>query len=27
MDLLGHCRYIPMMRWFGKQLPAVCRKE
>lgn len=27
MDLLGHCRYIPTMRWFGKQLLAVCRKE
>lgn len=27
MDLLGQCRYIPTMRWFGKQLLAVCRKE
>ncbi len=27
MDLLGLCRYIPTMRWFGKQLLAVCRKE
>lgn len=26
MDLFGHCRYIPTMRWFGKQLFAVCRK-
>jgi ubiquinone/menaquinone biosynthesis C-methylase UbiE len=26
MDLLGHCRYIPTMRWFGKQLLAVCQK-
>ena len=27
MDLLGLCRYIPTMRWFGKQLLAVCRKD
>ncbi len=26
MDLLDHCRYIPTMRWFGKQLLAVCQK-
>ena len=26
MDLFGHCRYIPTMRWFGKQLLAVCQK-
>ena len=26
MDLLAHCRHIPTMRWFGKQLLAVCRK-
>lgn len=26
MDLLGHCRYIPTMQWFGKQLLAVCQK-
>jgi SAM-dependent methyltransferase len=26
MELLGHCRFIPTMRWFGKQLLAVCRK-
>ncbi|HBO46358.1 MAG TPA: hypothetical protein DD670_21010, partial [Planctomycetaceae bacterium] len=26
MSLLGHCRYIPTMQWFGKQLVAVCRK-
>ena len=26
MDLLDHCRYIPTMRWFGKQLLAVCEK-
>lgn len=26
MDILDHCRYIPTMRWFGKQLLAVCRK-
>jgi hypothetical protein len=26
MNLLDHCRYIPTMRWFGKQLLAVCQK-
>lgn len=26
MDLLDHCRYVPTMRWFGKQLLAVCEK-
>jgi ubiquinone/menaquinone biosynthesis C-methylase UbiE len=26
MDLLAYCRYIPTMRWFGKQLLAVCQK-
>jgi SAM-dependent methyltransferase len=26
MNLFDHCRYIPSMRWFGKQLLAVCRK-
>lgn len=26
MDLLGHCRYVPTMQWFGKQLLAVCQK-
>lgn len=25
-DLFDHCRHIPTMRWFGKQLVAVCRK-
>jgi len=27
MEMLDHCRYIPTVRWFGKQLLAVCRKE
>ena len=27
MDLLDNCRFIPYVRWFGKQLVAVCRKE
>ncbi|MDY0167712.1 MAG: hypothetical protein RBS80_14285 [Thermoguttaceae bacterium] len=27
MDLLDQCRYIPTMRWFGKQLLAVCEKR
>lgn len=27
MALYGHCRYIPSLKWFGKQLLAVCRKE
>jgi SAM-dependent methyltransferase len=27
MDRLDHCRYIPTLRWFGKQLVAVCRKR
>lgn len=27
MDLLDHCRYIPTMRWLGKQLLAVCEKR
>jgi len=26
MDVLEHCCYIPSLRWFGKQLVAVCRK-
>ncbi len=26
MDVFNHCRYIPTMRWFGKQLLAVCEK-
>ena len=26
MDILENCRYIPTLRWFGKQLVAVCRK-
>lgn len=26
MDVFGHCRYIPSLRWFGKQLLAVCQK-
>jgi ubiquinone/menaquinone biosynthesis C-methylase UbiE len=26
MDLFDHCRYIPTMRWFGKQLLVVCEK-
>jgi SAM-dependent methyltransferase len=27
MDLFNHCRYIPTMRWMGKQLLAVGEKE
>jgi len=27
MDLFDHCRYIPTLQWFGKQLLAVCRKR
>ena len=27
MELLDHCRDIPTMRWFGKQLVAVCARE
>lgn len=27
MELLDHCRYVPTMRWFGKQLLAVCQKS
>ena len=26
MELFDHCRFIPTMRWFGKQLLAVGRK-
>jgi hypothetical protein len=26
MDILENCQYIPTLRWFGKQLVAVCRK-
>jgi SAM-dependent methyltransferase len=26
MGLLSHCRFIPTLRWFGKQLLAVCEK-
>lgn len=26
MDLFDHCRFIPTMRWFGKQLLVVCEK-
>jgi SAM-dependent methyltransferase len=26
MELFDHCRFIPTLRWFGKQLLAVCRK-
>lgn len=26
MGALENCRYIPTLRWFGKQLVAVCRK-
>ncbi len=26
MHLFDHCRYIPTMRWFGKQLLVVCEK-
>jgi SAM-dependent methyltransferase len=26
MDVLENCCYIPILRWFGKQLVAVCRK-
>lgn len=26
MAIFDHCRYIPTLRWFGKQLLAVCRK-
>ncbi|MGD1002510.1 MAG: class I SAM-dependent methyltransferase [Candidatus Brocadiia bacterium] len=27
MDVLDQCSYVPMLRWFGKQLFAVCRKN
>lgn len=27
MDIYGHCTFIPTLRWFGKQLVAVCQKE
>lgn len=27
MDVLENCCYIPTLRWFGKQLVAVCRKS
>ena len=27
MDVFDHCTYIPDLRWFGKQLLAVCRKS
>lgn len=26
MDVLENCCYVPSLRWFGKQLVAVCRK-
>jgi len=26
MELFDHCRYVPTMQWFGKQLVAVCEK-
>lgn len=26
MGILDHCAYIPILRWFGKQLVAVCRR-
>jgi len=26
MDLLDNCRFMPPLRWFGKQLVAVCQK-
>jgi SAM-dependent methyltransferase len=26
MEVYDHCRHIPNLRWFGKQLAAVCRK-
>jgi SAM-dependent methyltransferase len=26
MDVLENCCYVPMLRWFGKQLVAVCRR-
>jgi SAM-dependent methyltransferase len=26
MELFEHCRHIPNLQWFGKQLVAVCRK-
>lgn len=26
MDILENCCYVPTLRWFGKQLVAVCRK-
>lgn len=26
MDVLENCHYIPTLRWFGKQLLAICRK-
>jgi len=26
MQTLENCRHIPVLRWFGKQLLAVCRK-
>ncbi len=27
MDIYNHCRYIPALRWCGKQLVAVCAKK
>ncbi len=27
MDVLEHCSVIPVLRWFGKQLIAVCRRS
>lgn len=27
MEVLEHCRLIPVLRWFGKQLVAVCRRR
>ena len=26
MDIYGHCAFIPTLRWFGKQLVALCQK-
>jgi SAM-dependent methyltransferase len=27
MDVLENCRHVPALRWFGKQLLAVCRRS
>ncbi|MHC4271348.1 MAG: class I SAM-dependent methyltransferase [Planctomycetota bacterium] len=26
MDILENCHYIPILKWFGKQLVAICKK-